>query len=217
MHSTKAVKTLVQCDFDGTITQEDMGYMLLDTFASREWRQLLDAYKEHQISVDYFNTKAFAMIKADKQTLLKFVKSKVKIRAGFRQLLACCRSKGFQFVIVSNGLDFYIGAILKEIGVDNIELFAAQTQFGTKGIEAQYIGPDGNQLQDGFKEAYIRLFLSKGYRLVYIGNGSSDIPSARLAHHVFATDELLTYCQETNLNCTPFVDLKDIVRGLDFL
>ena len=183
MHSTKAVKTLVQCDFDGTITQEDMGYMLLDTFASREWRQLLDAYKEHQISVDYFNTKAFAMVKADRQTLLKFVKNKVKIRAG----------------------------------VDNIELFAAQTQFGTKGIEAQYIGPDGNQLQDGFKEAYIRLFLSKGYRLVYIGNGSSDIPSARLAHHVFATDELLTYCQETNLNCTPFVDLKDIVRGLDFL
>ena len=217
MHSTKAVKTLVQCDFDGTITQEDMGYMLLDTFASREWRQLLAAYGEHQISVDYFNTKAFAMIKADKQTLLKFVKSKVKIRAGFRQLLACCRRKGFQFVIVSNGLDFYIGAILGEIGVDNIELFAAQTQFGTKGIETQYIGPDGNQLQDGFKEAYIRLFLSKGYRLVYIGNGASDIPSARLAHHVFATGELLTYCQETNLNCTPFVDLKDIVRGLDSL
>ena len=217
MHSTKAVKTLVQCDFDGTITQEDMGYMLLDTFASKEWRQLLAAYGEHQISVDYFNTKAFAMIKADKQTLLKFVKSKVKIRAGFRQLLACCRRKGFQFVIVSNGLDFYIGAILKIIGIDNIELFAAQTQFGSRGIETQYIGPDGNQLQDGFKEAYIRLFLSKGYRLVYIGNGASDIPSARLAHHVFATGELLTYFQKTNLNCTPFVDLKDIVRSFDVL
>lgn len=211
------MKTLVQCDFDGTITQEDMGYMLLDAFASEDWKQLLAEYRQHKISVDYFNTKAFAMIKADKQTLLKFVEGRVKIRAGFHDLLACCHRKGFQFVIVSNGLDFYIERILRDIGIDSIEVFAAQTRFGSKGIETQYIGPDGNQLQDGFKEAYIRLFLSRGYRVICVGNGASDIPSARLAHHIFATGELLTYCKQANLNYKPFVDLNDVVRDLEFL
>ncbi|GAI80891.1 unnamed protein product, partial [marine sediment metagenome] len=74
------MKTLVQCDFDGTITEEDMGYLLLDSFASEGWRRSLTEYREGRISVGYFNTKAFATVKADKQTLLKFVRSRVKIR-----------------------------------------------------------------------------------------------------------------------------------------
>ena len=211
------MKTLVQCDFDGTITEEDMGFLLLDSFASEGWRQLLTEYREGKMSVGYFNTKAFAMVKADRQTLLKFVRSKVKIRAGFHELLGYCHEKGFRFTIVSNGLVFYIESILRDIGIDNIDILAAQANFTPKGIEAKYIGPEGNQIQDGFKETYIRLFLRNGYRVVYVGNGISDTSPAKLAHHIFATDELLAYCKETNLNCTPFADLNDVVRGLELL
>jgi len=217
MCSTEMVKTLVQCDFDGTITEEDMGYLLLDSFASEGWRRLLTEYREGRMSVGRFNTKAFAMVKADRQTILKFVRSKVKIRAGFYELLACCRRKGFRFVIVSNGLDFYIEAILKDTGVDSIEVMAAQTRFTPEGIDAKYIGPEGNQIQDGFKETYIRLFLGRGYRVAYVGNGISDVSPAKQAHHIFATDELLNHCKKTNLNYTPFVDLNDVVRGLELL
>ncbi len=211
------MKTLVQCDFDGTITQEDVSFLLLDAFADSDWRQLLTEYRESKVSVNYFNTKAFTMIKADRQTLLEFVRSRARIRAGFDELLDCCRRKDFQFVIVSNGLDFYIETILKDIGIDDIEIFAAQTQFSPSGIKVQYIGPEGNQLESGFKEAYIRLFLREGYRLVYVGNGISDISPARLAHHIFATEELLSYCKETNLSYRSFVDLNDVVRGLELL
>ena len=211
------MKTLFQCDFDGTLTQEDVSFLILDAFGSRDWRQLLTQYREGKISVGRFNMKAFAMVKADKQTLLKFVKSKAKIRDGFRELLAYCHRKGFEFVIVSNGLDFYIETILRDIGMDNIEIFAAQTQFSPDGIDVRYIGPDGNQLEDNFKDAYVRLFLGRGYRLIYAGNGISDLSPARQAHHIFATGELLTYCKEMNLNCTPFIDLNDIIRGLEFL
>jgi len=217
MPSTEVAKTLVQCDFDGTITEEDVSFILLDTFARKDWRRLLTEYREDRMSVGRFNTEAFATVKTDRQTLLKLVKSKVKIRAGFHELLAHCHRKGFRFVIVSNGLDFYIEAILRDIGVDNIEVLAAQTNFTSKGIEARYIGPEGNQIQDGFKEAYVRLFLGRGYRIVYVGNGISDVSSAKLAYHIFATGELLGYCKETNLNCTPFVDLNNVVRGLELL
>ena len=211
------MKTLVQCDFDGTITEEDMGFLLLDSFASDDWRRLLTEYREGRMSIGRFNTRAFATVKADRQTLLKFVRSKVKIRAGFHELLAYCRRKGFRFVIVSNGLVFYIEAILRDTGIDNIDILAAQTHFSPKGIEVKYIGPEGNQIQDGFKEAYIRLFLKRGYRIVYVGNGISDGLPAKLAHHIFAIGELLNYCKETNLNCTPFADLNDVVRGLELL
>ena len=211
------MRTLVQCDFDGTITEKDVSFLLLDTFADGDWRQLLDEYREGKISVGGFNTKAFSMIKADKQTLVNFMRGKVKIRAGFCELLGCCRKNGFQFVIVSNGLDFYINTILKDLGVENIEVFAAQTRFGSGGTEVKYVGPDGSQIHNDFKEAYTRFFLKQGYRIIYVGNGSSDISPARLAYQVFARDELLNGCRDTKLNCTPFIDLNDVAKSLELL
>jgi 2-hydroxy-3-keto-5-methylthiopentenyl-1-phosphate phosphatase len=209
------MKTVVQCDFDGTVTEEDTSFFLLDAFAQGDWRRLLREYKEHRISVGEFNTKAFAMVKADKPTLLKELAGKIKVRAGFHELVNYCRRKGCRLVIVSNGLDFYIEATLKNLGLNNLEVHAAQASFHPEGMEVQYIGPDGKRLEDGFKEAYIQSFLKVGYRVIYVGNGDSDFAPAKYAHHVFATGELLAYCRENNLNYKSFENFIDIVRDLE--
>jgi 2-hydroxy-3-keto-5-methylthiopentenyl-1-phosphate phosphatase len=211
------MKTLVQCDFDGTITEEDTSFFLLDAFAQGDWRRLLREYKEHKISVGEFNTKAFAMVKADKPTLLRALEGKIKVRAGFHELVNYCRRKGFRLVIVSNGLDFYIEATLKDLGLENIEVHAAQASFHPEGMEVQYMGPDGERLEDGVKEAYTKSFLKLGYRVIYVGNGDSDFAPAKYAHHVFATGELLAYCRENNLNYKPFDNFIDVVRDIDIL
>jgi len=217
MHLTKASKTVVQCDFDGTITEEDVGFMLLDTFAQGDWRQVLEEYREGRIPVGHFNSKVFGMVKADKQRLLKAIEGKVTIRAGFHELVAYCSRKGFRFVIVSNGLDFYIQSILRDLGTRNIEVFAAQTRFLPEGLQVQYIGSEGSPLDDGFKEAYVNSFLKSGYRVIYVGNGTSDISPAERCQHVFATDELLAHCRKTNLDCSAFTDFSDVVKGLNSL
>ncbi|TEU16506.1 MAG: 2,3-diketo-5-methylthio-1-phosphopentane phosphatase [Dehalococcoidia bacterium] len=211
------MQTLVQCDFDGTVTEEDTSFFLLDAFAQGDWRRLLRKYKEHKISVGEFNTKAFTMVKDDKPTLLEALKGRVKVRAGFHELRNYCLKKDFRLVIVSNGLDFYIKAVLKDLGLDSIEVHAAQASFHPEGMKVQYVGPDGKRLDDNFKVAYIKSFLKLGYRIVYVGNGDSDFPPAKYAHHVFATGELLAYCRENNLNYEPFENFIDIVRYIDLL
>ena len=211
------MKTLVQCDFDGTITEEDTSFFLLDAFAQGDWRRLLQDYKAHKISVGEFNTKAFAMVKADKHTLLEAIKGKVKVRAGFHELVNYCLKEDFKLVIVSNGLDFYIETTLKDLGLENIEVHAAQAAFHPEGMEVHYAGPDGKRLEDGFKEAYAKSFLKLRYRVIYIGNGDSDVAPAKYAHHVFATGELLAYCRENNLNYKPFDNFIDVVRYIDLL
>jgi 2-hydroxy-3-keto-5-methylthiopentenyl-1-phosphate phosphatase len=208
------MKTLIQCDFDGTITEKDASFLLLDAFARGDWRRLLREYKEHKISVGEFNTRAFAMVKADKVTLLEALKDKIKVRAGFKEVANYCLRKGFRLVIVSNGLDFYINAVLKDLGLENIERHAAKTACHPEGMKVQYIGPDGKRLEDGFKEAYIESFLQLGYRVIYTGNGDSDIAPARYAHHVFATGDLLAYFRGNNLDYKPFESFIDVVRGL---
>ncbi len=211
------MKTLVQCDFDGTITEEDTSFFLLDLFAQGDWRRWLQQYREHRIPVGEFNIRAFSLIKEDEKTLLRAIKDKIAIRPGFHELVDYCSGRGFRFVIVSNGLDFYIKAILKRLGLEGVEFHAARAYFDPRGLKVQYIGPDGRELRDNFKEAYLKLFLNQGYRVVYVGNGDSDISPAKLAHHVLARGELLDYFQENNLPCQPFEDLTDVVRALTLL
>jgi len=217
MQTNKATKTMVQCDFDGTITEEDISFLILDTFANGDWRKLLKNYKEGKISVGSFNTRAFNMVKVDKETLEKFVSERARIRDGLPELLELCRSKGFRFVIVSNGLEFYIDTILKALDIKDIEVFAAKAAFKPGGIKAKYIGPDGSELQNDFKEVYIRCFLDDSYRIIYIGNGASDVSSARLADYIFATDAMLALCREKNIVCTPFNSLNDVVNGIELI
>lgn len=209
--------TLVQCDFDGTVTEEDVSYMLLDTFASGNWRERLKEYEGGRISVGRFNTEAFSMVKADRATLVKMARNDVKIRSGFSGFVDYCREKGLRLVIVSNGLDFYIKEILQSIGAGDIEIFAARTTFRPGALEVQYVGPDGRCLDDDFKGAYVASFLKEGYRIIYIGNGASDLKPAKLCHYVFATGTLLAQCQQTKVNCLPFDDFTEIVKEMETL
>jgi 2-hydroxy-3-keto-5-methylthiopentenyl-1-phosphate phosphatase len=205
---------IVQCDFDGTVTVDDMGFFLLDTFAQKEWRDWLELYRSDKITVGEFNSRAFATVRAAKEELLKATLGHVQLRDGFTELVSYCRENGFRLVVVSNGLDFYIASILNKAGLGDVEAHAARTWFRPGGLEVKYIGPDGTELDSDFKAAYTRLFLKEGYKVAYVGNGPSDINPASLCQHIFARDGLLEYCQEKSLPCQPFEDFHEIVREL---
>lgn len=211
------MKAVVQCDFDGTITEDDASFHLLDAHSSGDWRRLLHEYRERRISVLDFNARAFATVKADQAALLETLKDKVKVRPGFRAFVDYCLATGVRFVIVSNGLDFYIDDILRDLDLPDLEVHAGRASFRPEGIRVQYISPEGLSLEDGFKESYTRLFLKEGYRVVYMGNGESDIPAAKLAHHVFATGQLLAYYRENSLNHRPLDSFSVAAQDLEEL
>lgn len=205
----------MQCDFDGTITVEDVSFSLLDKFAPQTWREWLDRYKKGQITVGQFNTTAFSLLRADRTELFAYVKDVARLRPGLPELVNYCRKSGIEFVITSNGLDFYIDIILKSIGLYDVRVFAARTEFDSDRLKVRYIGPDGNELMDKFKETYTRLFLSQGYRVIYAGNGVSDLSPAKLTEHIFACQDLADECRRRNIPFTPFESLHDIITGLE--
>jgi 2-hydroxy-3-keto-5-methylthiopentenyl-1-phosphate phosphatase len=206
----KNKKILVQCDFDGTVTTEDVSFMLLDAFAKGDWHKLDDEYDGGKITVGQFNERAFALVRAGKQEMLDYLKGKVVIRRGFKSFVQLCRKKGFRLVIVSNGLDFYIKQILTDIGLDNMEFHASETRFLANRLKVRYVGPDGEDVDAEFKDKYVSHFIGEGYQVVYIGNGTSDLSPAKGAHHVFATESLLKHCRRTGLTCVPFTSFHEI-------
>jgi len=213
------MKIAVQIDFDGTVTEEDVSFLLLDTYVGSRWREYLKEYIEGKIPVGTFNKKVFGMMKADRQTMTELVltSDRVRIRPGFRELVDYCSQKGYKVVIVSNGLTFYIEVLLDRLGIDGIDIYAAENEFSPDGMKVRYVGPDGTEKEAGFKESYTELLVKQGYNVVYVGNGVSDIFPSRMAIKVFATGDLLERCREEKLECTPFNDLNDVVRGLENL
>jgi 2-hydroxy-3-keto-5-methylthiopentenyl-1-phosphate phosphatase len=207
--------TVLQCDFDGTIAVEDVSFLLLDFFAEGDWRRIHEEYHAAHMTVGEFNARVFSMVKAKKETLLEFMRERVIIREGLNELARVCAGKNIRLVIVSNGLDFYIEQILKDAGLGGTEFHAARTLFRPTGLEVAYIGPAGNVMNDGFKEAYVRQFLAQGCRVFYAGDGYSDAGAARLAQRIFAIDGLLKYCRETAIPCDTFKTLTDIAREIE--
>jgi len=216
----KAQKTLVQCDFDGTVTIGDVGFMLLDTFAGGDWRQWERKYAAGKISVGRFNTEVFSMVTADRQTLLEYIKGRVVIRPGFSEFVTLCRRRDFRLVIVSNGLSFYIEQVLGDIGMPGLEVYAANTCFCPDGLQVEYTGPDGNTVDSGPKDAYISSFLADGYRVIYVGDGRSDFLPARRCNLIFAAadgDSLLTLCRREKVKCHPYSSFHDIISVMETL
>ncbi|MFC2010031.1 MtnX-like HAD-IB family phosphatase [Chloroflexota bacterium] len=209
------IKTLVQCDFDGTVTEEDVSFIILDAFSGTGWRQLFRDYQEGKLTVGRFNAEAFSGVKADKKSLVEVVRREAKVRSGLRELVDCCRRKGYRFVIVSNGLQFYIEEIVYGMGITGVEVFAAKTEFSPDGLKVQYVGPDGSFVDNDVKAAYVDSFVAEGYRVVYIGDGLSDTIPAGKSHYVFATRNLPEHCRKANIVFTPFSDLSDIVGVIE--
>ena len=213
-------KTLVQCDFDGTVTIGDVSFMLLDAFANGDWRHWDKKYVAGEISVGRFNTEVFSMVTADKQTLLDYIKGKVIIRPGFEEFVNLCQQRDFRLVIVSNGLSFYVEQVLADIGLSDLEVHAANTDFRPDGLRVQYTGLDGTIMDSGLKDTYASLFLENGYRVIYIGDGRSDFLPARRCDLIFAAADdgsLLPICRHENVECHPYTTFHDIITIMETL
>jgi len=210
----KTKKILIQCDFDGTVTEDDISFMLLDAFAKGDWRAINKQYSKGKITVGEFNERAFGLVRAGKKTMLNYLKDKVKVRPGFQKFVELCQQQGIRLVIVSNGLDFYIKKILEDMGLVNLEYHAAETHFHANILKVRYMGPDSRVVDSGYKEKYVNQYLTEGYSVVYIGNGTSDLLPARSAHQIFATESLLEHCQSNSVTCIPFNSFLEINQVL---
>ena len=215
MALTKNKKILIQCDFDGTVTVDDISFMLLDAFATGDWRKLDDEYTAGKITVGEFNDRAFAMLRAGKKEMLDYLKGKVVVRAGFKEFVKLCQEKGIRLVIISNGWDFYVKQILGDIGINGVEYHSAETYFEGGKLQVRYIGPEGQVVDTEFKEKYVRKFNNEGYDVVYVGNGTSDLSPARGARKIFATDSLLENCRKAGINCVPFTSFDEICQVIN--
>lgn len=206
---------LILCDFDGTITMQDVTNLIWDHFIGPSWRgDLLSSYKHGQITHLKIMVEGYKRIRAPKQAMLDYVRPLVSLRPGFDALRQFSTSRNWPLTVVSGGVDFYIEAMLPA-GVPFYSYSAKHHDycevFPPPEIE--------KSAADDFKVCVKRL-LKKQYRkekVVFIGDGRNDFPVAKLSDIVFAVrgSTLAQLCRERGQVCHEFDDFTEVVATLN--
>jgi 2,3-diketo-5-methylthio-1-phosphopentane phosphatase len=210
-------RMLVLCDFDGTVSTVDMGNELLNRFTHKGWEQIDRAYCMGEIGSRVAYTQVASLFTGSRAQMLEFVRSRERMDPHFLEFYRFCQSNGMDIKIVSDGLDFYIDAILKKNNLHDIEFFSNVAVFH-----------DGNKLSIEFprinvecekcgtcKKGVLREHRSHYDRVIYIGNGHSDVCPAKDADLVFAKEVLYETCRQDGTACVHYENFRDILAYLD--
>ncbi|HBG48739.1 MAG TPA: phosphoserine phosphatase [Cyanobacteria bacterium UBA9971] len=120
------------------------------------------------------------------------------------------------FYIVSDGFDFFINSTLKKYGIKKfVKVFSNKLNFNKGKLTLDFPFYNSNcKKKSGLCKCEIIKKLKKERRVLYIGDGASDICASGLADILFAKDSLAEYCDENNINHIKFETFKDICEYL---
>ena len=210
------MKYSVYCDFDGTISIGDIGNRLFRTFATGNIDGILNEWKEGKIGSRECLRRECELVSATKEELLTF-SDEQKIEPSFKKFYDYCKRRNWNFLIVSDGLDFYIHRILKNYNLNNIPVYANHVKFVSKNkIDSEYPYYDKGCLTCGNCKGYfVKEEQKKGNKVIFIGNGYSDRCAVPAADIVFAKTDLKKYCELNNYSYFDFNDFNDIIDKLE--
>ncbi len=208
-------------DFDGTITRGDVGNMFFREFGGDACDGFVRRFRAGEISArECFLGEAASMGRVAPDALERFVAGR-EIDPTFPSLVAFCRDRGVDLLIVSDGLDYYIRRILAANGCADVAFVANRASLVRPGADGRaevglgFPHPDGVCERCACCKRNVMLTGSaEGDVLAYVGEGFSDTCPVRYADVVFAKDVLQTYCQNENISFYPYASFDDVVARL---
>ena len=208
-------------DFDGTITRADVGNIFFRTFGGAECDALVRRFRAGEITArECFLGEAKAMGRVSPETLEELADAQ-EIDPSFKGLVAFCRERGVELLVLSDGLDYYIRRILarNDCGeVPFVSNVAALVRPGEDGCaEVSLAFPHSDAVCDRCACCKRNIMLAASAEediIAYAGEGFSDRCPVRYADIVFAKDVLQTHCQNENISYYPYATFDDIVARL---
>ena len=210
------MKTLIVSDFDGTINKKDLG---------EEFGRIIESYPEIKDRVTGGTLgmpEIYRSLLGSKEVSLKVVRDfyveHSEIDGHFARFLEFVNERDIAHIIVSDGFDLLIEATLAAYGIkDRICIFANRIRDAGagNGVVMDFPFRDDDCVFSGVcKKTIIRLFRPHFDRIVYIGNGYSDIDAVPEADIVFARSMLKSYCNDNRIPSLWYDDYGDIAGKL---
>jgi 2-hydroxy-3-keto-5-methylthiopentenyl-1-phosphate phosphatase len=203
---------LVLCDFDGTVTEQDVTDLIWDDHLDDNWREeLFSAWTTSRMSMVEQMSLGYGRIRCSPEQLLEQIRGRIRLRSGFGELVRVAAEREWHLQVLSCGLDFYI----KELLPPGIPYHCLIGEFdGGWRVTAP---PDiGLGPGEDFKVHLLGKLRAEhaGHAVVYIGDGRSDLCACRKVDFVFAKGVLADCLVKESV---PFVRYSTLQDVADFL
>lgn len=203
---------LVDCD--DTAAEHNVAELLLSRFVP-DWIHLRDQLRKQHPSFRRYQEEAFSLVRASREEMQQYVAEHARLRPGFERLARFCQQYQVPLAIVSNGLDFYIEALLARNELQHLPVYSVGTRVTESGIRYFYPYATPTCQQWGnCKCVVVEQYLHQGQHVAYIGDGRMDLCPALRADFIFARSILLAQCQEQGAPHWPFQDFHDVLETL---
>ena len=218
---------LVLSDFDGTISRHDTGLAMMTRLQLAPAWELEERWRAGEIGSAECLARQWAMVVLREEELLSLLDS-MPLDETFPAFVDLCRERGAGLVVLSDGLDLYVDRMLGRLGLrtssrpetlppldECLATYANHAEWTPAGVRVTFPGAERDCDDCGTcKTARLRA-LRPGYRRVlYLGDGYSDMCAARHADLRFAKHHLADYCRERGLAYYPFEDFAEVIEAV---
>jgi 2,3-diketo-5-methylthio-1-phosphopentane phosphatase len=216
-NTTKPIQ--VFCDFDGTISRDDVTDLLLKTFASSQWEEIEEDWKLGRIGSIECLTKQIGLLHASVEEVEAFV-ADLKVDQTFSCFVRFCNQSRINLEILSDGLDLIIHKILKREGI-SVQVRAnhfVSTDRKSWSLETPYSFKTCKSNSAHCKCASAGLL--PNMFTILIGDGQSDICLSAHVDMVFAKQTngspscLLQHCRKEGLSHSSFETFSEVTEKI---
>lgn len=222
---TQRFQTIL-CDFDGTISSDDVTDTLLTSLTGDKWITYGEMYVSGKITHAQMNKHFASLLKAN-PAAVDSVLDTIKLRDGFTELIKNCREKNVRFIIISSGWDYYIKYLLpyptfqindieliNSTPVGSIPLISNKIKYDTKKKKWALSLPWENlscSLSSPCKGQLLDLLSDKlGGRFVVIGNSESDLCMAEKGDMVYSVGALKQLCDKKGIQSNLITSFSEV-------
>ena len=207
---------MVQSDFDGTISLEDVTDSLLHRFGQPGWQALEDAWERGEIGSRECMKGQVALLDMSLAELQAHLAT-IQVDPHFAAFARAARAMGLPVQVVSDGIDHCISTVLGLHGLGDLPVFANRlVQTGARSWQLQSphataacVRASGNckceraagaQVDDG--------------RVLFVGDSTSDFCVSAKADFVFAKYKLIEHCRSRGIPHAVYADFGEALALL---
>jgi len=208
------LKLALLLDFDGTVTERDIGDLVVNKFAIPDQRDAEGEYRRGEISLRELWAHEIGRLRSiDEPKMIEFARQEARIRPGLTELAGYCSNNNIPVEIASSGIRFYIDVVLEKAGLTGLPVASPDAAYDENGLGLLKF-KDG--LRDCANTAMCkceRVWARRraGRRVVFVGDGASDYCAALQADHIVAREALARYCTRAGVPFSPFEDFHDVL------
>jgi len=210
-------RMLFLCDFDGTVSSRDVGHEVIKRFMDEDWVEIDDAYTAGRIGSMAAYRRIASLLRVSREEMEEYTSNISGVDPHFPDFYRFCRERGFDLKIVSDGLDFYIDFILRKHGFGDIQYHSNTIRFhDDRSVTIEFPCSNNACAKCGTcKSAILKQLRQRYERILYIGDGYSDICPSQHADIVFGKDILYENCVMRGRPCVHFTNFGEITEILE--